>query len=149
MKAVTLNKQDTCFTYVIRRKGLESFLNIDDGKLYNLSIQKDLHTYFTIMDYKPSDLGVGDIIMWENPNTHYLPIEIDTDGCLKHQRIISGLHLAIVERIDFQNNNNGAFLISETLRGTSKIGIPSIRMRNIDVNTESLPDYILKPINQK
>lgn len=149
MRALTLNKQDTCFTYVIKRKGIESFLNIDDGKLYNLSIEKHLDNYFNKQEFNYRDLQIGDVIMWENTNTHYLPISIDGNCSVHYKKVLSGLHLAIVERIDFSDNNNETFLISEVLRGTSKVGIPSINVRNIDFHTESLPKYILKPINQK
>jgi len=149
MREVTLNKQDTCFTYVIRRRGLEAYLNIDDAKLYNLSIEKHLDTYFKKHEYNYNHIQVGDILMWDNANTQFLPMKIGGNCILYYKEVLSGLHLAIVEKVKFENNVNETFLISEALRGTSKIGIPSIRIRNIDFHTESLPKYILKPINQK
>jgi len=76
MREVTLNKQDTCFTYVIRRRGLEAYLNIDDAKLYNLSIEKHLDTYFKKHEYNYNHIQVGDILMWDNANTQFLPMKI-------------------------------------------------------------------------
>ena len=117
MKAVTLQKHDTCFTYVLKRKGLSvPFYSSSDDYLLTSEVNQ-LHD--------PKKLKIGDILYYklrkDEREVYELATKISYEGKITWQDVTYDKHFMIYE-------GNG--MISEAVQ--EPCGHFSIQLRNMD-----------------
>lgn len=111
MHSVILKKYDTCYTYVLKRLGLERFMDVESDDFINLSEMSVLVN--TIPVY-------GDILFWDDGSRTYYPNEINVDGVIISNKWNTGLHFAVVEK-------NG--YISDCTKEDTENVYPVLRLR--------------------
>lgn len=133
LQKVTLDKTDTCLTYVLKRIGLDS----------NLCTYENFNEYFHQITWrsKKKNLSVGAILLWDKDvKWKWMPTHISKEGQIKSKLIPTGFHYAVYE---------GDNLISDCTRLHSIAPpSPTIRMREL-TDVKSNPDWILIYDNKK
>lgn len=123
LKAIRLEKTDTCLSYALKRIGAEKLLPIDyDGMVSGVT--------FEVFGWANIGPEIGDLILWDRDLTKsLLPVVIGEDGRIVHSYMQTGLHYAVFE---------GADLISDSVRDND---YPIIRIRLL---SDTRPDRILR-----
>lgn len=123
---VTLEKTDTCLTYVLKRMNCPGdFCTYDN-----------YHEYFNQYSYsrKRGSLKVGDILLWDKDTKwEWLPWSIDDDGKIEWKNVPTGFHFGIYE-------GEGCFSDCTRLVRTPH---PSLRFRKVK-HLKKNPDWILR-----
>jgi surface antigen len=131
MKAVTINKTDTCLTYVLKRLG-----KFKKNKNYSLENVEDLFVMSKLETLE--DLKIGNIIFWNARMTiERYPISITKEGMIVSSEVQRHVHVGIIESI-----SENQILFSECTRSNFETGGVSIlQIRNmLDLR---LPDFVL------
>lgn len=135
LKAVKINKTDTCLTYVLKRLG-----KFKKSKNYSLEFYEDL---FDVRKFESADdLKIGDIIFWNSKMTlERYPIAITKEGMIISSEIQRHVHVGVIESI-----SENQILFSECTRSNFETGgVPILQMRNVlDLR---FPDFILTSKN--
>ena len=144
LKRTVLTKQDTCFTYAIKRVGLETKLK------FLADLPKEAIKEFD-GDYKK--LQVGDIIGWQGKNKYALLVnEISSIGgkpVIIENPVYVHIHLAVVEEV---RTHKGEYLItvSDCVRKENVNSVPEIRLKLLSLRDDApketevrLPDIII------
>lgn len=130
---VTLDKTDTCLTYVLKRIGLSP----------NLCTYENFNEHFHQLTWrsKKKELSVGTILLWDKDvKWKWMPTTISKDGQVKSKLIPTSFHFAVYE-------GNG--LISDCTRLHSiSPPSPTLRIREL-ADVKSNPDWILTYDNDK
>jgi hypothetical protein len=130
LQKVTLEKSDTCLTYVLKRLGLES----------NLCSYENLHKNFEQVIFKGRKLKTGDILLWDKTiEWEWLPWKIDDGGIISWKSVPVGFHFGIVED-DTSKFSDCTRLVRPPH--------PTIRLREIK-DLRNNPDWILIYNNDK
>ena len=141
LKRTRLNKFDTCLTYVLKRKGIDS----------KITFAKDLRKeHFS--DYKENLVEIGSVVVWKHEKqTHLFATEIMTINsrpALFENHEFTGLHFGIVENIEVLNGEK-IITISDCVRNMNNHSFPTITTATI-TNRDSpkstevrTPNYLL------
>lgn len=128
LKAVTIQKTDTCLTYAFKRIGFKSEVT-DIG---------ELEQHFELLDYFEfsNDLKIGDILIFtHNQENVVLGTHITEDGKILFHTINTHRHSVVYE---------GEGLVSDVSRtGIKGLTLPSLRMRILK-EIKIRPTYILR-----
>lgn len=120
---VTIEKTDTCLTYVLKRLGLEP----------NFCIYENFHEHFDQVIFKRRKLKTGDILLWDKTlDWEWLPWKIE-DGIISWKSIPVNFHFGIVEEDESKFSD-----CSRLVRPPH----PTIRMREIK-DLRNNPDWVL------
>lgn len=122
---ITLNKSDTCLTYVLKR------MNLDE----NLCSYETLHDYFDQFQYSryKKKLSVGDILLWDRDiKWEWMPWSIK-DKNITWKNIPLGVHFGIME--DEETFSDCTRLIHPPH--------PTLRIRKLN-EVHKNPDWVLK-----
>lgn len=137
LKLVIINRESTCLSYVIDRKGITN-----EFKTVN-NIPKNKFTHFNF-----SNVKIGDIVAWKNdiPIKLYKNTITQSDNgypLILETPVETAFHLGIVEYIDEYSN----IIISDCTRKLNTNGYPEIRLRYFSINPieneTRLPDFKL------
>lgn len=131
LQPVLITREDTCFTYAMKRIGLNQ--DIIDCITEPETIEK----YFNLIPFlNKEQFQVGDILYFcKDKRTLNIPIQITGDGIIiSHERSIKN-HYLVVEENDRVSDCTVDSQIYSYVR--------SIRMRNIQ-SIETNPDFILR-----
>lgn len=126
---ITLNKTETCLTYVLRRLGVNG-----DACTY-----ETFHEHFDQYTFSrhQKNIKVGDVLMWDKTASwEWLPWSINGGGIVEWKNIPIGFHFAIYE-------GNDKF--SDCTRLVTPPH-PTLRLRLMK-DLQKNPDFILK-LNQ-
>lgn len=126
---ITLNKTETCLTYVLRRLGVKE----------NICTYETLHEHFDQYTFSrhQKNIKVGDVLMWDKTTSwEWLPWSINGNGIIDWKNIPIGFHFAVYE-------GNGKF--SDCTRLVTPPH-PTLRLRAMK-DLQKNPDFILK-LNQ-
>lgn len=144
LKRVTLTKNDTCLTYVIKRTGIETNLK------FTVDIPDNLLLSF---NGEVTKLKVGDIIGWRaNRKVALLRNEISSIGgkpVVIHNPVYVHIHLAVIEQIE-EIKGNTIITVSDCVRKENVNSVPEIRLKVLNLRGDEpketevrLPDFIL------
>lgn len=136
----SINKKDTCFSYALKRTGIET----------TVEFVEDIESEFEIIPVKETKMQIGDIVAWEK-KTKSIPVittikapteEGYSDTVQKYVGI--RFHLGVVE---------GKCLISDLSRSANPYYVPTIRKRHLSLIVEDAqkqcpyPDYVIRKKN--
>lgn len=136
LKETRVQRQDTCFTYALKRVGLEGAYDTTE------ELPSTCFIPFNIKDIK-----VGSIVAWKNQtprklfNTsihtmHNYPVLV------QHQEF-TAYHVGIIERV----SQDGCIIISDCVRNLNTNSYPEIRLRLLDTKLAEpdprFPDFII------
>jgi hypothetical protein len=130
LKKVTLEKTDTCLTYVLKRM----------GQNFDLCTYDTFHENFNQYSFrrKINSIKVGDILLWDKDIEYvWLPWQIDERG-IEHKAVPVGFHFGIYE-------GDGYF--SDCTR-LMRAPHPSLRFRKL-TDLKKNPDWILRLDSEK
>ena len=122
---ITLNKSDTCLTYVLKRMDLDE----------NLCSYETLHDHFDQFQYSryKKKLSVGDILLWDRDiKWEWMPRSIK-DKNITWKNIPLGVHFGIME--DDETFSDCTRLIHPPH--------PTLRIRKLN-EVHKNPDWVLK-----
>lgn len=123
---VTINKTDTCLTYVLKRLGSSPFI----WSYENIDKAFDIKPFSTI-----KELELGDVVLWdENAHQVEMATHIDRDGNLTLTNVWARVHFAIYE-------GNG--MVSDCSRRDNISSLPRLRMQHLN-EVERMPDRVLR-----
>lgn len=125
LKKVTLEKTDTCFTYVLKRM----------GKPFDMCTYETFHEHFSQYPFrrKIESIKIGDIFLWDKDIEYvWLPWQIDERG-VEFKSVAVGFHFGIYE-------GDGYFSDCTRLVRTPH---PSLRFRKL-TDLKKNPDWILR-----
>lgn len=126
MKKVTLEKTDTCLTYVLKRLGLDPYL-------CNYESITDHFTEYKFASFR-KQMTEGDILLWDRDlNQEWLPWHISETGQITWRSIPIGFHFGIYE---------GDKLFSDCTRLVTPPH-PTIRLRDMS-QLKKNPDWVLR-----
>lgn len=141
LKRTRVTKSDTCLTYVLKRRGIDS----------KITSAKDLKKEH-FLNYNETFLEVGSIVVWKSEKARYLfATEITTMNgrpAIFENHEFAGLHFGIVENIETLNGEK-IITISDCVRNMNNhsfptIGLATITDRDTPKSTEvRTPDYLL------
>lgn len=132
---VTVSKNDTCFSYVLKR--------VFGGHLYRTQpswMYLPLAKFSDILnagEFSQEQVIVGDILLWEKKAyVKSIPVTIDKFGEIKTQPIDMNRHCVVVESIN-------PIIVSECKLCSEEFNTPHILMKHI-VDFKRMPDKILR-----
>lgn len=127
IEKVTLEKTDTCLTYVLKRTGLSP----------ELCTYENFNEYFQQITWRSrkKELEIGSILLWDKDvKWKWMPTSISKNGQIKSKLIPTGFHFAVYE---------GDNLISDCTRLHSiSPPSPTLRVRDLG-DIKSNPDWVL------
>lgn len=127
IQKVTIDKTDTCLTYVLKRIGLDPML----------CTYENFNEFFHQIPWrgKRKELQTGSILLWDKDvKWKWMPVSISVEGIIRSKSIPTGFHFAV-----YEGNN----LISDCTRLHSiSPPSPTLRLRELS-EMKSNPDWIL------